>query len=194
MYGEGKVGKLEGCIYDFELIDELPVSGFTIYGMDFGFTNDPTACVRLVVDTGRKEVGVQQVIYRERMLNADIIEALRLAGVPERSVPIYADCAEPKSIEEISRAGFNIRPCDKDAPVRSNKLRFQLQFVQGWRLKVTKDSVDLIKELRNYVWAQDKDGRPVNYPIDKFNHALDALRYALWTHCAGGVGQYSVSI
>jgi phage terminase large subunit len=67
--------------------------------------------------------------------------------------------------------------------------------MQGWVLHVTKDSIDLIRELRNYVWAKDKDGNPLNEPIDKFNHCLDAMRYAVWTRFGqrAGYGQYSIS-
>lgn len=198
VYGEGKVGQLEGLIYDFEQIDELPdLTGLVdIYGMDFGFTNDPTALVHILADTGRKVLYADEVIYRTRMLNSDIIAAMAEGGVPFHSVPVYADCAEPKSIAEIGAAGFNIFPCDKDAPVRSEKLKFQISFVKGWTLRVTKRSVNLIRELRNYTWAKDKDGNNLNSPIDCFNHALDALRYAVYTHLAQreGFGQYNISI
>ena len=173
VYGEGKVGTLDGLIYDFDLIDALPSSEglVEVQGLDFGFTNDPTARVRCLVDTKRKAVYVDERCYRTRMLNADIVEDLRRDGVT-RAVPVYADCAEPKTIAEISQAGFNVRPCTKGAPVRSDKLTFQLQWMQGWTLHVTKASLNLINELRNYTWDKDRDGRPTNYPIDKFNHCF----------------------
>lgn len=196
VFGEGLVGVNEGIVYDFETIDTMPDSyGLTeVYGMDFGFTNDPTACVRLLADTGRKIVHVDEIIYKTRMLNSDIINELRSHGATRS--PIYADCAEPKSIAEIANAGFNIRPCDKNAPVRSDKLNFQIQFVQGWKLMVTKRSLNVINELRNYTWDKDKDGNDLNYPIDKYNHSLDALRYALYTHFgkAAGYGRYTINI
>lgn len=198
VYGEGKVGTVDGLIYDFEQVDSLPDDPglVDIYGLDFGFTNDPTACVHIKADTGRKVLHVDEVVYRTRMLNSDICAALQGAGVPLHGSPIYADCAEPKSIAEIAGYGFNIFPCDKDAPVRSDKLKFQILFVKGWALKVTKRSVNLIKELRNYTWAKDRDGNTLNYPIDMFNHALDAMRYGVYTHLAqrAGYGQYTISI
>jgi phage terminase large subunit len=128
------------------------------------------------------------------MQNRHIIDDLKEDGVNRRT-EIYADCAEPKSIADISEAGYNVIPCDKGAPVKSDKLKFQLQWMQGWTLYVTKDSIDLIRELRNYVWAKDKDGNPLNEPIDKFNHCLDAMRYAVWTRFGqrAGYGQYSIS-
>lgn len=199
VYGEGKVGTLEGVIYEFEQIDELPdrtkegSSMTEIQGVDFGFTNDPTARVQILADTRTKTLYLRERCYRARMLNADIIDDLRADGV-DRRTPIYADCAEPKSIEEIRRAGFNVIPCSKDAPARSDKRRFQIQWLQGWTLRVTKDSANLIKELRNYTWAKDADGNLLNVPIDGFDHLCDAMRYAAWTHFGEreGSGTYCI--
>ena len=132
--------------------------------------------------------------YQTHMQNKHIIADLQADGIG-RGTEIYADCAEPKSIADIKEAGFKVIPCDKDAPVKSDKLLFQLQWMQGWTLKVTKDSINLIRELRNYTWATDKDGNNLNQPIDKWNHLLDALRYATWTRFGrdAGYGQYSIS-
>ena len=79
--------------------------------------------------------------------------------------------------------------------MKSDKLKFQLNWMQGWTLNVTKDSGNLIRELRNYTWAKDRDGNALTYPIDNFNHALDAVRYALWTKYAerGNYGIYNIS-
>lgn len=200
VYGEGKVGTLEGVIYDFTQIDALPTgdeasSLVECYGLDFGFTNDPTAIVRILADTRRKHLYVQEVCYKRRMTNPMIAEHLKGEGLNNR-VEVFADCAEPKSIVEITQAGLNIKACDKDAPVKSDKLKFQLNWMQGWKLFVTKDSLNLIEELRSYTWAKDKDGKPLNQPIDKFNHALDALRYGVWSKFGqrAGYGQYNISV
>ena len=191
VYGEGKIGRLEGTVYAFDLVDALPAGLTEVYGMDFGFTHDPTTLVRIAADTGRREAWVEQVVYETGLLNRDIVARMDAAGVSKRGVEIFADCAEPKSIEEIFQAGYNIKPCDKDAPVRSEKLRFQLQWMQGWRLHFTKASLDLIKEGRNYIWARDKNGDPLNYPIDDYNHALDAMRYGLWSKFGSNAGEGS---
>lgn len=198
VYGRGEIGSLEGLIYTFDQIDAMPENTGSLaefYGMDFGFTNDPTALVHVLADTRRKELYADLRLYQTRMTNSDIAAFLRADGVPA-TVPIYADCAEPKSIEEISRQGFNVQSSDKDAPVRSEKLTFQLQWMQGWRLHVTKGSVDMIRELRNYSWQKDKDGRSINRPIDAWNHSLDALRYGCWTHLGQneGTGEYTIHI
>lgn len=198
VYGEGQIGTLDGLIYEFELCDSLPAVTemdhlVEIQGLDFGFTNDPTARVQVVADPRKKIAWIRQRCYRTHMLNKHIIEDLQADGVNKRT-EIYADCAEPKSIAEIREAGYNIIPCDKDAPVKSDKLKYQLLWMQGWQLNVTKDSIDLINELRNYTWEKDRDGNPLNQPIDKFNHLLDAMRYACWTRFAqkAGYGHYSI--
>lgn len=200
VFGEGKEGQLEGLIYDFERVERLPEVTemdklVEVEGLDFGFTNDPTARVHVVADPRKKILWVQERCYKTHMQNKHIVEDLRASGVPSR-LPIYADCAEPKSIKDIKDAGFNVVACDKDAPVKSDKLKFQLQWLQGWKLYVTKDSVNLIDELQNYTWEKDKaTGNLLNQPIDKYNHLLDALRYAVWSHFGqrANRGQYNIS-
>lgn len=196
VYGEGKIGTLEGVIYEFEQIDQMPDPAGLIetWGIDFGFTHDPTAIVRVLADRGRKIAYVNEEGYRPGMMNADIAEALNARQIA-RNVHIWADAAEPKSIAEIGHAsGLNIRACDKSAPVRSERLKWQLQWMQGWRLCVTKSSLNLIRELRNYTWAKDRDGNLTDTPIDTWNHACDAMRYALFSEIAGheGLGNYNI--
>lgn len=199
VYGLGQLGSLEGQIYDFTLIDELPTgdeatSLVSLYGMDFGFTNDPTAIVHLLVDTRRKVIYADELCYRTRMLNGDIADTLRLAGLTRQDT-IYADCAEPKSIAEISLAGFTVLPCSKTAPGK-DALSFQLQWMKGWDIRVTKRSTNLIKEGRTCVWAKDRDGHNLNKPEPGNDHALDAMRYAAWTRFGqnANYGQYSIHI
>lgn len=213
VYGLGEEGTLEGLIYKFELIDRMPPRNLNkpqsqkteeelyadslieIQGLDFGFTNDPTARVQIYADSKRKHLYIRERCYSTGMQNKHIINDLVLDEVDKRT-PIYADCAEPKSIADIKDGGFNVIAADKDAPAKSDKLNFQILWMQGWKLFVTKDSINLIAELRNYVWAKDRDGKLLNQPIDRFNHLLDALRYAVWTHFAKNYnkGAYSISI
>lgn len=195
VYGLGEFGTLEGLIYTFDLVDAMPEpTGLReTWGLDFGFTHDPTAIVRVLADTRKKEAWVEEVEYRTGMLNDDIADVL-LRRSPGRHVHIWADAAEPKSIAEIGRAsGLFVRACDKSAPVRSDRLKFQIQWMQGWRLHFTKASTNLIKEGRNYTWAKDRDGRLTDAPIDTWNHALDAMRYAMYSELASGAGNYSIS-
>lgn len=213
VYGCGLEGTLDGLIYEFEQIDRLPPKGMDkpesektdeekyadtlveIHGLDFGFTNDPTARVQILADPKRKHLYVRERCYQTHMQNKHIIEDLSADKVG-KYVEIYADCAEPKSIKDIQDGGFRVIACDKDAPVKSDKLKFQLNWMRGWKLFVTKDSLNLIKELRNYVWQKDKDGKSLNIPIDKFNHLLDAMRYAVWTKWGSnaGHGEYHISV
>ena len=198
VYGLGLLGSLEGVIYDFDLIDEMPpADGLReIYGLDFGFTHDPTAIVRLLADTRKKAVYCDEITYKTGMLNEDIKAALRAQNIP-KTTKIWADAAEPKSIAEIGAGtSLNIRPCDKGAPTKSSRLTFQLQWMQGWRMYITKRSTNVIKEARNYTWDRDKDGNLVNTPIDAWNHAMDAIRYGLYSEFAGheGKGQYNISV
>lgn len=196
VYGLGEFGTLDGLIYTFDQIDQMPdPTGMEeVYGLDFGFTNDPTAIVRVLIDTRRKEIYAEELCYRTQMTNEAIALQMQLDGIP-RVVPVYADCSEPKSIAEIGQAGFNVLASDKNAPTRE-KIAYQVQWLQGWKLHFTKGSTNLIKEARSYVWAKDRTGKKLNYPQGGFDHALDALRYAVYTHIAQnpGYGQYRISV
>lgn len=175
VYGLGEVGHLEGLVYSFSLCDAIPTEqkGREVYGLDFGFTNDPTALVYAKIIG--KDIYIREVIYRTGMLNNELGALMYSEGVPKRGTEVYADCAEPKSIEELYRMGYNIKPCIK------GEISAQIDILKQYRLHITKDSLNLIKEARNYTWKVDKNGKAVNVPIDAFNHALDALRYAVVT-------------
>lgn len=180
VYGEGKVGQLEGLIYpDVQVIDELPeVSGGMLdtYGLDFGFTNDPTACVHCLIDSRKRELYLDQVIYQRGLLNRDIVARFEASGVPKRGKVIYADAAEPKSIAELAQYGYAVKPSYK-----ATRIVEQLAFVQQYRIFVTKGSLDLLREIRGYCWQTDKDGNPINEPSPFNDHCMDALRYAVFT-------------
>lgn len=129
VYGEGKVGQLEGSIYDFETIDEMPEDLPECYGLDFGFTNDPTAIVRILADTGKKTLYLDEVCYKTRMTNPEIAKLLIDRGI-KRTTEIFADCAEPKSIAEITKSGLLVKACNKGAPT-GDRLLFQIQWLKG---------------------------------------------------------------
>lgn len=197
VYGEGKFGTLEGVIYSFEQVDAMPDDwGLReVWGMDFGFTHDPTAIVRILADTGRRIAYIDEVAYQTGMMNAQISQVLRDAGA-RPGVRIWADAADPKSIAEIGQAsGFSVQACDKGAPVRSEKRQFQIQWMQGWKLCPTKRSLNWIKEARNYTWAKDRNGNLTGYPVEAWDHLMDATRYALYSEFADRqqAGQYAIS-
>lgn len=186
VYGEGKVGQLEGLIYDFEQIDSLPEVGDMVetFGLDFGFTHDPSVLTHCLIHTGRKEIYIDEVFYQRGMLNSDMAAAMEQNEVG-RYAPIYADAAEPKTIAELASYGFNILPCYK-----ATRKAEQIQTLRGYRLFVTKRSTNTIRELRGYVWAKDREGNPTNEPIAFADHAMDSFRYAVFTFLNEATGAF----
>lgn len=178
VYGEGKVGQRTGTIYDFDLVDAMPTNPalVEVVGLDFGFTNDPSAMVRVLIDTDAKALYCDQLLYGRRFLVSDLIARLGECRINPRT-PIYADSAQPASIEEIRRGGYNCRPSYK-----GTRKAEQIAALQGWRLHFTKSSVDVIAEARGYAWQTDKDGRELNEPSPFNDHAMDAMRYGAFTH------------
>lgn len=171
VYGLGKVGSLEGVVFNnWDEISQVPKEAKLLGGgMDFGYTNDPTAyiqCYKL-----NNTLIFDEVIYRTGLLNSDIKDLLRSNNVGMTS--IYADSAEPKSIAEIRRYGFNIKGADKGR----DSVLYGINILQQYNFLVTKRSTNLIKELRNYTWDKSKTGEKLNKPIDAFNHGIDAMRY-----------------
>lgn len=181
VYGEGETGSVEGLVYtSWDIVSELPeVYKREFYCIDFGFTNDPTAILRVRLSGG--ELWVDELIYQTGMLNSDIVEVLRRYGV-RYDAPIVCDSAEQKSVAEINHlGGFHAVPCSKGR----GSVTAGISMVRAYRLHVTARSLGTINELRNYSWRRDgASGSYLNEPIDKYNHALDALRYGVTTYLA----------
>ena len=167
VYGLGEVGSLEGVIFDnWKEIDKIPDEARLIgIGLDFGYSNDPTAAIEIYNWNGKRIVN--ELVYQTGMLNSDISKRLP-AGVA-----IYADSSEPKSIDEIRRYGKMIKGATKG----NDSIKYGIDVMQQQEYLVTKQSTNLIKELRSYCWDRSKDGTKLNRPIDYLNHAIDALRY-----------------
>lgn len=172
VYGLGEIGSLQGSIFEFNQVDELPKDAeFISMGLDWGFTNDPTALIECYRYNG--ELYINELIYQTGLTNSDIITKMKELKVSDQ-LSIVADSAEPKSIEDLFRGGFRmIKPANKGKDSILNSIDTLKQF----KLNVTKNSTNLIKELRSYVWVRDKEGKLLNQPIDFNNHAIDALRY-----------------
>lgn len=171
VYVDGRVGSIQGTVFDdFETVDEIPKEAtFVAYGLDFGFTNDPSALVE--VYKFDSALYVNEIIYETRLTNDDILErAKKLIDI--RGITV-ADSAEPKSIEHLSRKGWNVVGAKKGP----DSIKAGIDTLQSHKLRVTNKSTNLIKELRAYKWDTDKDGKSLNKPIDDMNHAIDALRY-----------------
>jgi phage terminase large subunit len=167
VYGKGEIGILEGVIFNnYKLIDNIPNQAKLIgYGLDFGYTNDPTALIE-VYEYNNKRI-LNERLYRTGMVNNEISKYLNSSTI------CYADSAEPKSIEEIRRTGKMIKGVTKGR----DSILFGIQVMQTQDYLVTKESTNLIKELRNYSWDKDKQGKVLNKPMDAYNHAIDAVRY-----------------
>ncbi len=166
-------GIYEGLVFtEWQQVDELPEGGIVVFGLDFGYTNDPTALVKVVIKGG--DLFVDELLYRTGLLNRDIANLMKKLGVGNHEV--YADSAEPKSIHEIYLSGYNIKPAIKGP----GSVNAGIDKIKSYNLKVTKRSVSIIKELRNYAWVSDKEGNPTNKPIDAFNHGCDSIRYAIY--------------
>ena len=172
VYGLGMVGSLEGVIFsNWKTISTIPSDAKLFsYGLDFGFTNDPTTLI--AVYKYDQKLIIDELLYQTGMLNSDIIrECKRLTNGVNY---IIADSAEPKSIKEISNGGIRIKAAKKGA----DSIRQGIDLLQQYELLITDRSVNLIKELRNYTWETDKTGAMLNKPIDAYNHCIDGLRYA----------------
>lgn len=167
VYGLGEIGMLEGVIFsNWKTIDILPKEANLIgIGLDFGYTNDPTAIIEIYNYNGTRILN--ELKYQTGMLNSDIAKEL------PKHVPVYADSSEPKSIEEIKRYGITIKGVTKG----KDSINYGIDVMQRNEYLVTSNSVNLIKELRAYCWDTDKAGTRLNKPIDTNNHAIDALRY-----------------
>lgn len=172
IYGEGQQAQLEGLIYPhYTLIDQLP-QGLKHWrvGLDFGFTHDPTAAVR--VGFTPEALYLDELIYQPGLFAPDIARLLQQEAPHHR---IIADSAEPRTIAELVRLGLDVHAVSKGR----DSVLSGIAKVQTMQLYVTRRSTNLIKELRNYTWRQRADGRWLDEPVDAFNHALDALRYVV---------------
>ena len=172
VYGLGERGVSQQTIFkNYDLVDSIPQNAkFIAYGLDFGFSADPTA----IIEVYRHDLNLylNEIVYTKGLTNQDIGKRLTDFNI-NRQQEIIADSAEPKSIEEIYRLGFNIKPAKKGA----DSVKNGIDIMKRYRLKITKKSVNLIKEIRNYKWMQDKNNRILNKPVDAFNHCLDSIRY-----------------
>lgn len=177
VYGEGQTGSVEGLVYtEFKTVDSMPVPfKREFYCIDFGFTNDPTAILRVRLSGG--ELWIEELAYKTGMLNNDIVQVLRNNNVA-RGASIVCDSAEQKSIKEINNiGGYRAVPCTKGR----GSVEAGITAVKAYNLNVTKGSLNVIEELRNYSWKRDQEGNYINTPVDRYNHALDALRYGVTT-------------
>lgn len=172
VYGLGLRGTSSETIYThWKIIDHFPVCEEVFYGLDFGY-NNPSALVKVGVAEGK--IYAEQIFYETKLTTNDLTDAIKIMGGITRSSEIFCDSAEPKTIEEIRRMGLNAKPAEKSVYDGIQKLK-------SMPLYLTRNSPDLIKEIKSYKWKTDKEGKALDEPVKFMDHALDALRYAVYT-------------
>lgn len=169
VYGLGEVGSLQGAVFDNWETGEFNNDLTYAFGQDYGFSSDPTTLVKVAIDTKRKKIYIDEKLYAPNLKTSEIIDINReQAG----NHLIIADSAEPRLITEIEEDGINIEPCRKGA----GSILEGIQLLQDYKIIITPESTNIIKEFRNYVWKAKG-----TKPIDAYNHAIDAIRYCV-TH------------
>lgn len=187
IYTLGNWGVMEGLIYPIPDVTTPEPAAFdeSIYGLDFGY-NNPTALVKCSIRD--REVWLKEILYQTGLTNSDLIARMEGLSIP-RGACIYADSAEPDRIQEIQRAGYNVRPAAKG----KNSVKNGIDFCQRLKLHSETGNSNLNAEFNTYAWKQHKDGRTLDEPVKFADHALDAMRYALTTHLKQGVSFRGVS-
>lgn len=173
----------EGAVFKkWGVVDEFPQECRKVaYGMDFGYSHDPTAIVKCGIVGDR--LYLQEVCYKTEMLASDIIKELRSVHAGEYAAKVISDSADPRLIQEIANGGILIYPVLKGG----GSIMAGITKMLDLELYVTRDSLNLQDELRNYTWDRDKDGNYINQPIDAHNHLLDAARYYVLGELLGQV-------
>ena len=182
----GERGGSRELVYNFHMCQRVPDYAQLLgIGVDFGFTNDVTAIVQ--VYRHEQNVYINELIYQTHLTISDIVSMLKQYGIDRQEM--IADWSEPRSVEELKRAGFNIKS------TTNKSINQGIDVLKRFKIHVTEDSTNVINELQRYKWLKDKDGLMLNKPIDAFNHAMDAMRYvALMKLTNPNQGKYNISI
>lgn len=171
VYGLGERGRSRSLVFNFTTTPSIPPTAKLVgRGLDFGFSNDSSALVETYIEGDN--MYARELIYRTGMTNQDLGNEFKRLGLDRRD-EIWCDSAEPKSIEELNRMGFNTKRTYKGS------INIGIDMIRRYKLYVTESSINMIKELRNYKYVEDKNGQLTNKPVDAFNHSLDALRYSV---------------
>lgn len=190
VYGLGLTGSRKGlCLTNWQQCTAMPETNKRWLGLDFGFANDPTAIVDVRLNDG--QLWVDELLYRTGMTNFDIYDFLESRDL--QLLPIVADSAELKSVEELRRLGCRwIEAAQKGG----GSVQTGIDILNRYQMNVTSSSLNIIKELRNYRYNQTKEGVSTNTPIDAFNHSIDAIRYVALNkiYTPKGTGVQKVSL
>ena len=179
--GLGDWGISEGLIYEnweereFDIQEVLKIPDIeSAFGLDFGYTNDPSALFAGLISRVRREIYVIDELYKKALTNNKLAEEIKNMGYGKER--ITADSAEPKSIDELYDLGLK---GISGARKGKDSINNGIQFIQGYKIIIHPRCVNFLTEISNYTWAKDKFDKPINKPIDMFNHLMDAMRYAL---------------
>lgn len=179
--GMGEWGIAEGGVYEnwrevaFDIQEVAKRPGIkAAFGLDFGYTNDPSALSCALVDLRNRELFLFDEMYERAMLNDDIARKVTDMGYSKEL--IIADSAEPKSIVDLRRYGLRRVKAAEKGP---DSVKVGIQFIQQFSIYVHPSCTNFQIELSNYVWDKNKEGRAINRPVDEYNHLLDALRYSM---------------
>lgn len=188
VYARGMTGKIEGLIFrNYEFIDEIPKEAKLIaHWLDWGFTNDPSSFGSVYKHNG--ELCLDERIYETGLTNSDIIAKLKAIGIPTNQ-EIIADSSEPKSIEDLKRAGFYVTGAHKGP----DSIIHSIDKLKPFKLNITRRSIGLSKEIKSYKWAVDSSGKTINKPIDFMNHSIDGVRYVALNKIGKEVGPFDYS-
>lgn len=172
VYGRGLTGQVRGLVLtNWLLCDQIPPQAKRLaYGLDFGYSNDETGLLEVYLQNG--ELWVNELLYETHLTNLDLDKRMAAAGL-SKNTEMVADCAEPKSIEELRRLGWNIVPAKKG----NDSIKMSIDILRRYRINITRNSTNLRKELERYQWKVDMSGNPLNVPTDSWNHLIDPLRY-----------------
>jgi len=186
IYGMGERGGSRELVYNFHMCQRVPeYAQLLAIGVDFGFTNDVTAIVQ--VYRHEQSVYINELLYQTHLTISDITSILKQYGIDRQEM--IADWSEPRSVEELKRAGFNIKS------TTNKSINQGIDVLKRFKIFVTEESTNVINEFQRYKWLKDKDGVMLNKPIDAFNHAMDAMRYvALMKLTNPNQGKYNISI
>lgn len=169
IYALGEYAENDLLIYKWDTVDEIEDAELVAYGMDFGFSSDPTAMVAVYKSGDR--IFVKEILYKKGLVTKDIVQIVNEMKIGQNE--LWCDSAEPRLIEELYRSGINAKPVQKGP----DSIRFGISVIQNYKMSVLKSSTNLINELYGYEYAKDKYGYTTDTPTTAPDHLLDALRY-----------------
>ena len=187
IYGLGERAASRSTVFKYHEVNTIPQEAELIaYGMDFGYTNDPTTFVS--VYTQGLNLYIKEHLYKTQMTTQDINVFLKEEQLLNK--PIYADSAEPRLINELRKMGHNIAPSIKGR----DSVNAGIDLLKRYKINVLSSSTNAISEFRNYKWKEDKAGMLINTPEDKHNHIIDSCRYATYSILSSpNFGRYTIS-